>query len=108
MESNALSQLKTLLAAAPTLRAQLSNAERLQLSGLAEALRNELERPDEAVFRVTFNEVRLTLLRWASWVCGVVATAFGRLALTTSGMHTAWTLSRYSTRFAMGSFRGFG
>ncbi|KAI4643340.1 uncharacterized protein J4E79_011281 [Alternaria viburni] len=56
MESNALSQLKTLLAAAPTLRAQLSNTERLQLSGLAEALRNELERPDEAVFRVTFNE----------------------------------------------------
>ena len=59
MDSNALSQLKTLLAAAPTLRAQLSNTERLQLSGLAEALRNELERPDEAVFRVTFNEVRL-------------------------------------------------
>ncbi|KAI4906031.1 hypothetical protein J4E90_010946 [Alternaria incomplexa] len=56
MESTALSQLKTLLAAAPTLRAQLSNTERLQLSGLAEALRNELERPDEAVFRVTFNE----------------------------------------------------
>ncbi|KAI4669702.1 uncharacterized protein J4E88_009985 [Alternaria novae-zelandiae] len=56
MEFNALSQLKTLLAAAPTLRAQLSNTERLQLSGLAEALRNELERPDEAVFRVTFNE----------------------------------------------------
>jgi len=60
MESAALSQLKTLLAAAPTLRTQLSNTERLQLSGLAEALRNELERPDEAVFRVTFNEVSLT------------------------------------------------
>ncbi|KAI4638577.1 hypothetical protein J4E93_009877 [Alternaria ventricosa] len=56
MASDALSQPKTLLAAAPTLRAQLSNTERLQLSGLAEALRNELERPDEAVFRVTFNE----------------------------------------------------
>ncbi|KAH6865468.1 S-adenosyl-L-methionine-dependent methyltransferase [Alternaria rosae] len=56
MEPDALSQLKILLAAAPTLRAQLSNTERLQLSGLAEALRNELERPDEAVFRVTFNE----------------------------------------------------
>lgn len=59
MEPDALSQLETLLAAAPTLRAQLSNTERLQLSGLAEALRNELERPDEAVFRLTFNEVRV-------------------------------------------------
>lgn len=57
MESNAISQLKALLSAAPDLRSQLSNAERLQLSGLAEAFRNELERPDEAVFRVTFNEV---------------------------------------------------
>lgn len=57
MEPDAISQLKALLSAAPDLRSQLSNAERLQLSGLAEALRNELERPDEAVFRVTFNEV---------------------------------------------------
>lgn len=60
MEFNAISQLKTLLSEAPNLRENLSNAERLQLSGLAEALKNELERPDEAVFRVTFNEVRLT------------------------------------------------
>jgi hypothetical protein len=60
MESDATSQLKALLTAAPKLRSQLSNAERLQLSGLAQALRNELERPDEAVFRVTFNEVCLT------------------------------------------------
>lgn len=57
MEPDAISQLKALLSAAPNLRSQLSNAERLQLSGLAEALRTELERPDEAVFRVTFNEV---------------------------------------------------
>jgi hypothetical protein len=57
MGSDAISQLKTLLAAAPTLRSQLSNTERLQLAGLAEELRNELERPDEAVFRITFNEV---------------------------------------------------
>ncbi|CAN9089438.1 unnamed protein product [Alternaria alternata] len=56
MEPDAISQLKALLSAAPNLRSQLSNAERLQLSGLAEALRNELERPDEAVFRVTFND----------------------------------------------------
>ena len=57
MEADAISQLKALLSAAPNLRSQLSNAERLQLSGLDEALRNELERPDEAVFRVTFNDV---------------------------------------------------
>ena len=104
MESNALSQLKTLLAAAPTLRAQLNNTERLQLSDLAEAPRNELERPEEAVFRVTFNEVRLINHGGLFRVCGVVATASGRLALTTNGTHSAWTLSRYSTRFAMGSF----
>jgi len=108
MESTALSQLKTLLAAAPTLRAELSNTERLQLSGLAEALRNELERPDEAVFRVTFNEVRLISHGGRFQVCGVVVTASGRLALTTNGMLSAWTLSCYSTRFAMGSFRGVG
>ena len=60
MESDAISQLKTLLGAASNLRETLSHADRLQLSGLAEALRNELERPDEAVFRVTFNEVCLT------------------------------------------------
>ena len=69
MESDAISQLKALLTAAPELRSQLSNAERLQLSGLAQALRNELERPDEAVFRVTFNEACLaphaTLPRFA-------------------------------------------
>jgi hypothetical protein len=57
MQPDAISQLKALLSAAPNLRSQLSNTERLQLSGLAEALRNELERPDEAVFRVTFNDV---------------------------------------------------
>ena len=85
MKPNVLSQLKTLLAAAPTLRAQLSNTERLQLSGLAEALRNELERPDEAVFRVTFNEVRLISHGGLFRVCRVVATAFGRLALTMNG-----------------------
>jgi hypothetical protein len=57
MELDAISQLKKLLGVTPKLRETLSNAERLQLCGLANALRNELERPDEAVFRVTFNEV---------------------------------------------------
>ncbi|CAO2653287.1 Nn.00g026980.m01.CDS01 [Neocucurbitaria sp. VM-36] len=56
MEPDAISQLKKLLGSARDLRENLSHADRLQLSGLAEALRNELERPDEAVFRVTFNE----------------------------------------------------
>ncbi|KAF1850462.1 S-adenosyl-L-methionine-dependent methyltransferase [Cucurbitaria berberidis CBS 394.84] len=56
MESDAISQLKTLLGTARDLRENLSRADRLQLGGLAEALRNELERPDEALFRVTFNE----------------------------------------------------
>ncbi|KAG9187178.1 hypothetical protein G6011_05049 [Alternaria panax] len=58
MESNAISQPKELLSAAPDLRTQLSNAKRLKLSGLAEAPRNKLERPDEAVFRITVNEGR--------------------------------------------------
>jgi hypothetical protein len=74
MESDAISQLKALLNAAPDLRSQLSNAERLQLSGLAEALRNELERPDEAIFRVTFNEVCLTCHATLSKFAGLYCT----------------------------------
>ena len=59
MEPDAISQLKQLLSAAGDLREKLSNADRLQLLGLTEALSNELQRPDEAVFRITFNQVRL-------------------------------------------------
>tara|TARA_R110002003_G_scaffold325_6_gene18803 strand:+ start:307 stop:489 length:183 start_codon:yes stop_codon:yes gene_type:complete len=60
MEPDAISQLKSLVGAAPELREKLSNADRLQLLGLTQALSNELERPDEAVFRITFNQVGLT------------------------------------------------
>jgi hypothetical protein len=60
MESNAITQLKELLASAGELREKLSNGERLQLLGLTDALRTELERPDETIYRITFNEVRLT------------------------------------------------
>jgi hypothetical protein len=60
MESNAIAQLKELLASAGELRDTLSNGERLQLLGLADALRSELERPDETIYRITFNEVRFT------------------------------------------------
>lgn len=58
MSQDAISQLQTLLASAGDLRAKLSNTERLQLIGLVDALHDELERPDEALFRITFNEVR--------------------------------------------------
>jgi hypothetical protein len=57
MESDAVSQIKKLLASASELRESLSNADRLQLIGLTDALSNELQRPDEAVFRMTFNQV---------------------------------------------------
>jgi hypothetical protein len=60
MESDAISQIKQLLAAAGVIREKLSNADRLQLIGLTDALSNELQRPDEAVFRITFNQVCLT------------------------------------------------
>ncbi|KAF2846797.1 S-adenosyl-L-methionine-dependent methyltransferase [Plenodomus tracheiphilus IPT5] len=56
MESDAISQIKRLLSSADELREKLSNSERLQLIGLTDALSNELQRPDEAVFRITFNE----------------------------------------------------
>jgi hypothetical protein len=57
MEPDAISQIKKLLASASELRESLSNADRLQLMGLTDALSNELQRPDEAVFRMTFNQV---------------------------------------------------
>jgi hypothetical protein len=57
MEPDAIAQLKSLLTSAPELREKLSNTDRLQLLGLTQALSNELERPDEAVFRITFNQV---------------------------------------------------
>jgi hypothetical protein len=60
MESDPISQIKQLLGQAADLREKLSNGDRLQLIGLTDALRNELQRPDEAVFRMTFNDVRLT------------------------------------------------
>jgi hypothetical protein len=60
MEPNAISQIKKLLASASELRESLSNADRLQLMGLTDSLSNELQRPDEAVFRMTFNQVRPT------------------------------------------------
>jgi hypothetical protein len=60
MESDAISQIEKLLASANDLRESLSNADRLQLIGLTDALSNELQRPDEAVFRITFNQVRTT------------------------------------------------
>jgi len=60
MEDDAISRLKALLSEARDLRENLPNADRLQLVGLTEALQHELERPDEAVFRLTFNQVCLT------------------------------------------------
>jgi hypothetical protein len=60
MESDPISQIKQLLGQAADLREKLSNGDRLQLIDLTDALRNELQRPDEAVFRMTFNDVRLT------------------------------------------------
>jgi hypothetical protein len=62
MESDAITQIKKLLGRAEQLRETLSNGERLQLMGLTDALSNELQRPDEAVFRITFNQVCLSLL----------------------------------------------
>jgi hypothetical protein len=64
MESDAITQIKQLLVRAEQLRENLSNAERLQLMGLADALSNELQRPDEAVFRITFNQACLSLLNF--------------------------------------------
>ena len=58
MPQDAITKLQELLASAGDLRADLSNGDRLQLMGMTEALRNELERPDETVYRITFNEVR--------------------------------------------------
>jgi len=59
MEPDPITQIKQLLAAAGDLREKLSNADRLQLIGLTDSLSNELQRPDEAVFRITFNQVCL-------------------------------------------------
>ncbi|KAF1915254.1 S-adenosyl-L-methionine-dependent methyltransferase [Ampelomyces quisqualis] len=56
MESGPISQIKQLLDQASDLREKLSNADRHQLLGLTDALINELQRPDEAVFRLTFNQ----------------------------------------------------
>ncbi|KAF2026060.1 S-adenosyl-L-methionine-dependent methyltransferase [Setomelanomma holmii] len=56
MEPDAIKQVKQLLTQAGELCEKLSNGDRLQLMGLTEALTNELQRPDEAVFRVTFNQ----------------------------------------------------
>lgn len=57
MGQDAIAQLSELLAKAGELRKSLSNGERLQAMGLAGAFLGELERPDEAVFRMTFNDV---------------------------------------------------
>ena len=57
MLSDATSRLKALLGEAQELRESLPSDERLQLIGLTEAFQQELERPDEAVFRLTFNQV---------------------------------------------------
>jgi hypothetical protein len=59
MESDAISQIKQLLGRAGDLRENLSNADRLQLIGLTDTLSKELQRPDEAVFQITFNQVCL-------------------------------------------------
>lgn len=60
MASDPIAQIKQLLVQASELREKLPNADRLQLIGLTDALSNELQRPDEAVFRLTFNQVCLT------------------------------------------------
>lgn len=57
MSQDAVDQLTALLGRAGELREKLSNGERLQLMGLASALLGELEKPDEAIFRMTFNDV---------------------------------------------------
>jgi hypothetical protein len=59
MESDAISQIKALLGRVGDLRDKLSNGDRLQLIGLTDALSKELQRPDEAVFQITFNQVCL-------------------------------------------------
>lgn len=59
MGQDAVAQLTALLGQAGELREKLSNGERLQLVGLAGALLNELEKPDEAIFRMTFNDVSI-------------------------------------------------
>lgn len=61
MGQDAVAQLTALLGQAGELREKLSNGERLQLMGLAGAFLNELEKPDEAVFRMTFNDVSTPL-----------------------------------------------
>ena len=52
MSQGAIAQISELLAKAGELRETLSNGERLQLMGLTGAFLGELERPDEAVFRM--------------------------------------------------------
>ncbi|ETN42026.1 uncharacterized protein HMPREF1541_03965 [Cyphellophora europaea CBS 101466] len=65
MTSEAIKQLTGLLSQASELRESLSNVERQQLMGITGAFLGELERPDEAVYRITFNEVSTTLHRSA-------------------------------------------
>lgn len=57
MGHEAIAQLSALLSQAEGLRESLSNGERMQLMGLAGAFIGELQRPDEALFRMTFNDV---------------------------------------------------
>lgn len=52
MGHEAIAQISELLGNVEELRKTLSNGERLQLVGLTEAFLGELERPDEAVFRM--------------------------------------------------------
>jgi hypothetical protein len=67
MESDAITQIKQLLDRAQQLRDGLSSAERLQLIGLTDALSNELQQPDEALFRITFNQASLSLRSYLSY-----------------------------------------
>lgn len=81
MESPAITQISQLLSQASSLRETLSNGERLQLMGLTDALSNELQRPDEAVFRITFNQVRSYRYQTGGIGCG---TASGSLTYRAS------------------------
>ena len=57
MSQPAISQLQDIIASADDLRTNLPANDRLHLIGLADALRHKLERPEETVYRITFNEV---------------------------------------------------
>jgi hypothetical protein len=62
MSQNAIAQLSGLLAKAGELRDTLSNGERLQLMGMTAAFLGELERPDEAVFRMVSMTSKRTMV----------------------------------------------